>query len=310
MRYQVCDGNSWGALTSSPAGQSEGSPGEACQQILESGSDTSGLYWIKPGSSDTATQVYCDMETDDGGWTLVMNINTSDGSIVHFANWDFWESPTGLSSYLGNGQPEPTSDVAEALERDFKAVAQGNAFANLPGTKMMVKLHRAETVYGWKSWNLHDDSGYKFGSFWNDTYYWNAVNASARLTNGEIASDTGSVNANEPIVKQTWGDLYANSGHSSTDMNRLSQRNSYTSYPLSDNRGCGLGTYYDTTAGGRPENDAQMCNTSTWSSGIIGTDHLNNSNWNIWGGKSHGGSSTYNWNGLSNVSYDYAFFIK
>lgn len=35
------------------------------------GTTTNGIYWIKPGTNTTAFQVYCDMNTDGGGWMLL-----------------------------------------------------------------------------------------------------------------------------------------------------------------------------------------------------------------------------------------------
>jgi hypothetical protein len=43
------------------------------------GTTTDGLYWIKPGSSSTAVQVYCDMNTDGGGWMLIARSHPSSG---------------------------------------------------------------------------------------------------------------------------------------------------------------------------------------------------------------------------------------
>ena len=48
-------------------------PRSSCKDWYDSGVRKSGLYIIKLVETSSAFQVYCDMENDGGGWTLVSN---------------------------------------------------------------------------------------------------------------------------------------------------------------------------------------------------------------------------------------------
>jgi len=312
---QSSDGNEWGDVSKQPLG-SELNPAPSAQAIINAGDSIGdGVYWLTVNGVDG--EYYCDMTTNGGGWVLLMNIHTADNYMTHYSNNEFWESSTvcGMNATSGGGCHTgivTTADGSDIAGKTWKSLHGGNGWKNLEGTKMMIKIHSGTFggTIGWKSWNLLAGKR-KLGDMWTGTRGYSNWQTAGRITDGSIASDTGNIHTNEPIVKPTYGDLWANFVNPSVDANRITQSYSGSNYPMGDNSGGGIGTYYDTSSGGRPESDAQMINTATWNVGRIGTDTLDDGNFSSWNGKAAGGySSTYNWNGLSNETFHYAFFIK
>lgn len=110
--------------------------GTSCSDLRAQGVTTSGIYAIDPdgGGPIVAYDVYCDMQTDATGWTLAMNLDTSDGHVM------WWNNPLWR-----NGSTYGT--VATPFDGDLVSPA----WNNLTGTTdILLVVHQQGAVVGWK----------------------------------------------------------------------------------------------------------------------------------------------------------------
>ncbi|KAL9987345.1 hypothetical protein ACROYT_G001635 [Oculina patagonica] len=80
-------------------------PGSSCEDILISGeSEGDGEYWIDPADSGDPFTVFCDMTTDQGGWTLISRFRMNDANSLNDAGLNSDSYREVLPNYNTNKQ--------------------------------------------------------------------------------------------------------------------------------------------------------------------------------------------------------------
>jgi UDP-3-O-[3-hydroxymyristoyl] glucosamine N-acyltransferase len=114
-----------------------------CQTIKTSNpSAADGVYSIDPDGLGglAAFDAYCDMTTDGGGWTLVLNLASGEGGRHDWNDSAFWTAVT------------TDGTAANAMTNDYKGTAFDQVTAN---TELMVYVHdEGTTEYGFAVYPL------------------------------------------------------------------------------------------------------------------------------------------------------------
>ncbi|XP_002745405.1 fibrinogen beta chain [Callithrix jacchus] len=76
--------------------------GKECEEIIRKGGETSEMYLIQPDSSVKPYRVYCDMNTEGGGWTVIQN--RQDGSVDFGRKWDPYKQGFGNIATNADGK--------------------------------------------------------------------------------------------------------------------------------------------------------------------------------------------------------------
>ncbi|XP_071961760.1 fibrinogen-like protein A [Antedon mediterranea] len=130
-----------------------------CTDILESNSEaTSGAYMINIHDGGEPFRVYCDMDTDGGGWTIFQR--REDGSMDFYRNWAAYKAGFGNVNgehWLGNDNIHRlTSDGHFELRVDMSTFEGGPAYAHYDNFRIGDEKSNYILTFGTYSGNAGD----------------------------------------------------------------------------------------------------------------------------------------------------------
>lgn len=265
---------------------------------------SSGIFTIDPDGDggEEPFAAHCEMTIDGGGWTLVLNLDTSDGHVMWWGN-PKWTDGTSHGA------------AQTALTADHVSVG----WKNYVGAKeILLMVHTEGSTIGWKAFN----------KMTTEPMLTHVSAGDNVLLGAEKGSNIAGVWAGERLVRLSTA-LYANrcvttggsctSGSSgSPDGDRIG---SIQASP-SDNVGGGLGNWHDMN---------YCCNGNygsgkVCSGGAFRTASEAQSGWApCYGGNGHFGTDTFapsantcgnanctsaNWSASNGLSYDYALMLR
>ncbi|XP_035659055.1 ficolin-1-like [Branchiostoma floridae] len=138
-----------------------------CKDILDNDETTpSGVYMVYPADNQGGFQVYCDMDTDGGGWTVFQR--RQDGTVDFYRNWIDYKNgfPSNLNGefWLGNDKLHRlTGQEAYSLRVDMEDVDGNTAYANYSSFSISAESDKYRLSIGGFSGNAGDSMAHHNG---------------------------------------------------------------------------------------------------------------------------------------------------
>ena len=134
-------------------GTSSGTAGLSCDALLQAGGSlASSTYWINPDSGG-AFEAHCEMDSQSGGWTLVMTLVDDDRQLSDWDANNMWNYPGqnrwADQSTFGALNTSTTAQTGDYKNRAYWALSASNVFmAHVPnGTAVASALSNALYAY-------------------------------------------------------------------------------------------------------------------------------------------------------------------
>jgi len=147
-------------------------PASSCKAILDGGHSTGdGNYWIDPDGTG-ASQVYCDMTEDGGGWTLVANALQGNGD---FAAWN-------NESALSHASSGNMTSHWHLSSNHINAITSTEEFRVDCGSGTQSWYWTGVPAYSWTSSTVaasanssYSGSGTSFPTTWQASCHWGLI---------------------------------------------------------------------------------------------------------------------------------------
>ncbi len=143
----VCNGSAFTAISLVAVG-TQAHPGKSCADILKlAPTSKDGVFWVDADGEGgvAAFQVFCDMTTDEGGWTLIARYRFQDGPNLFAGNMALdgtaWRQDAGIGDLASGSFAHDISKFVDSgmiaaksafAVRSGSLVAKGTGFSWLP----------------------------------------------------------------------------------------------------------------------------------------------------------------------------------
>ncbi|XP_022248467.1 fibrinogen C domain-containing protein 1-like [Limulus polyphemus] len=171
--------------------ESEETLANNCFQLLQEGHNVSGIYRIRPLYALRPIFVFCDMQTEGGGWTVIQR--RKDGSVNFLREWNEYKygfGNIGGELWLGNENIHLlTSQTLNELRIDLNDFEDGHVYAKYAGFAIgnekenyMIKVLGAVSGDAGDSMSYHSSMPFSTKDVDND--FWPGGNCAEEHTGG------------------------------------------------------------------------------------------------------------------------------